>query len=165
MRIYIPLTVQRLRAAVTALGLTADDGLVFAVTGNLREEFPGAAEEDLEYLAMTDAARASLHLLSMSAADSRLRVVAAVDAPEVTERPDRDRSAASIPGPLPWSSVISVHLDSAADTPVIERAAAAVDAAELGDPDAEVAVGDVEDIDLAWYAPAEVMFLLDELAD
>lgn len=165
MRIYIPLTVAMLRSAVAARTVTAPDGLVFAVTANLRSEFPGAAEEDLEYLAMADAARASLRLLSAGyqSSDSGLRVVAAADAPEIRERPDRDRAAAAMAESLPWSAVVSVHLDSAADAPVIERAAAVVDAADLGDEDAELTLGDVDDIDLAWYAPAEVTFLLEEL--
>jgi hypothetical protein len=38
-----------------------------------------------------------------------------------------------------------------------------VDAADLGDPDAAVTVGDAEDIDLAWYAPGEIDYLLSEL--
>ena len=164
MRIYVPLTVATLRTAVTARLLTAPDGLVFAVTRSLRAEFPGAAEEDLEYLAMADAARASLYLLS-AGSDPRLRVVVAADAPMIAERPDRDRAAAALPDSLPWSAVVSVHLDSDADGLVIERAAAAVDGAELGDPDAELALGDADDIDLAWHTPTEVTFLLDQLGD
>lgn len=36
-----------------------------------------------------------------------------------------------------------------------------IDAADLGDEDAELTVGDAEDVELAWYAPEEVAFLLD----
>jgi hypothetical protein len=39
----------------------------------------------------------------------------------------------------------------------------AVDAADLGDEDAELIVGDAQDHDLAWYAPQELPFLLDLL--
>ena len=39
----------------------------------------------------------------------------------------------------------------------------AVDAADLGDEDAEFVVGDAQDHDLAWYAPQELPFLLDLL--
>jgi hypothetical protein len=36
-----------------------------------------------------------------------------------------------------------------------------VDAADLGDPDAEFTVGSAEDHALAWYAPQELPFLLE----
>ena len=39
----------------------------------------------------------------------------------------------------------------------------AVDAADLGDEDAELTVGDAQDHDLAWYATQELPFLLDLL--
>jgi hypothetical protein len=38
-----------------------------------------------------------------------------------------------------------------------------VDAADLGDEDADLAVGDAQDHDLAWYAPQELPFLLELL--
>ena len=37
------------------------------------------------------------------------------------------------------------------------------DAADLGDPDAEFALGDAEDHDMAWYATQEIPFLLELL--
>ena len=43
------------------------------------------------------------------------------------------------------------------------RAMDAVDRADLGDEDAELAVGDAEDHDLAWYATQELPFLLELL--
>ena len=42
--------------------------------------------------------------------------------------------------------------------------AAAVDAADLGDPDAEFAVGEAEGHELAWYGVQELPFVL-ELMD
>ena len=39
----------------------------------------------------------------------------------------------------------------------------AIDAADLGDEDAELAVGDAQDHDLAWYATQELPFLLELL--
>jgi len=45
----------------------------------------------------------------------------------------------------------------------IERAAGIVDAADLGDADAEFTLGDAEDHELAWYAAQELPFLLDLL--
>jgi len=46
---------------------------------------------------------------------------------------------------------------------VIRAAAAVVDQADLGDDDAEFVLGSVEDFDLAWYAPGEVVYLVEEL--
>ena len=43
-------------------------GVAFAVTEPLRLEYPDWSEEDLEYLAMQDASRASLRLLAASGA-------------------------------------------------------------------------------------------------
>ena len=56
-----------------------------------------------------------------------------------------------------------MHLDGAETADVVQRAALALDAADLGDPDAELAVGDAEDVELNWYAPGEVSFLLADL--
>ncbi|MFD1050397.1 DUF6912 family protein, partial [Kibdelosporangium lantanae] len=36
-----------------------------------------------------------------------------------------------------------------------------IDAADMGDEDAEFALGDVEDHELAWYATQELPFLLE----
>jgi hypothetical protein len=38
-----------------------------------------------------------------------------------------------------------------------------VDSADLGDPDAEFVLGEVEDFELAWYDPSELPFLLELL--
>ena len=38
-----------------------------------------------------------------------------------------------------------------------------IDAADLGNEDAELTVGDAQDHDLAWYAPQELPFLLELL--
>jgi hypothetical protein len=38
-----------------------------------------------------------------------------------------------------------------------------IDAADLGDADAEFTLGDAEDHEMAWYATQEIPFLLDLL--
>ena len=45
----------------------------------------------------------------------------------------------------------------------MRAAIAVIDAADLGDEDAELTVGDAMDHDLAWYATQEVPLLLDLL--
>ena len=47
--------------------------------------------------------------------------------------------------------------------PDVRAAIAVIDAADLGDEDAELTVGDAQDHDLAWYATQELPFLLDLL--
>lgn len=182
MRIYLPATLPMLRKAVESGSFRPVGGLGFAVTEGLAEEYPAADTEDLEYLAMHDAALASLRLIAAGGADP-VRVVLAVDddAAEpgaadhraeadgevvgraVAERGDLDRAVVTVDGAVQWGSVASVHLDGGDVAPVIRAAGDAIDAADLGDMNAAVVVGDAEDIDLAWYAPSEIGYLLTEL--
>lgn len=164
MRVYLPATLPILRAAVGGV-VAPVSGIGFAVTAGLRDEYPDADTEELEYLAMHDAALAALRLIAAGGA-APVRVVLAADVPEdgVTERSDLDRAAVRLAGPVPWSSVAAAHLDGGDAAGVVRAAAAAVDAADLGDEDAAIAVGDAEDLELAWYAPGEIGHLLAEFA-
>jgi hypothetical protein len=56
-----------------------------------------------------------------------------------------------------------VHVDVAEAQDAVRAAVEVVDAADLGDPDAEFVLGDVEDHDMAWYATQEIPFLLELL--
>ena len=164
MRVYVPLTLARLRSFVGSGQLRPAGGLVFGVTPSLQAEYPAADLEELEYLALADASRTSLVLLAAEdGGQGWLRVVVAADVDDAVPAPERERSAAVVSAPVPWLSVASVHLDGAETVEVVRKAALAVDAADLGDPDAELAVGDAEDVDLSWYAPGEVSFLLADL--
>ena len=64
MRVYIPATVVALRAAVADGRLRAPGRHAFGATEVLVGQYPGADLEELEYVAMQDAACASLRLLS-----------------------------------------------------------------------------------------------------
>jgi hypothetical protein len=174
MRVYVPSTVTGLRAAVASQEIRAIGAIAFGVTASLRAEYEGSDEEELEYLAMHDAGVASLRLIadqgpgtgaeaSGSAGRSALRVVVAADVEDAAQRPDLDRAAVQVSGPVPWSAVAAVHVDSADAMSAVAAAAAVVDAADLGDPDAGFVLGAVEDIDLCWYHPSEVSFLIAEL--
>ncbi len=164
MRIYIPLTLSRLREVVAAREVTPQGGVVFAVTDDLRSEYPDADDEELEYLAMSDAARACLRLLAAAPDDeAQLRVVISADVQTVVATPDLDRAAASIQGSVKWKQIASVHLDGAEASDIVREASVMVDRADLGDDDAEFAVGSAEDVALAWYAPGEVAYLLEDL--
>ena len=164
MRIYLPSTMPMLRTAIGRQRVEPLGGIVFAVTDPLRAEYAGADEEELEYLAMADAARASLRLLA--AGDETgpwLRVVVAADVDGVRAIPDSDRAAALLDRPVSWKQVAAVHLDSADAADALRAAALVVDAADLGDAEAEFTVGTAEDIDLGWYAPSEIAYLVDSL--
>lgn len=169
MRVYIPATVAMLRALnakgeVAAIGDTA-----FALTPALRESYATGTAEELEYAAMTEAARASLRLLAAEEADDPdgtlppRRAVISADVEDATLRPDLDYAVVRLAGPVPISLVAAVHLDTEDAEPAVRAAAAVIDEADLGDPDAEFTLGDAEDHELAWYATEELPFLLDLL--
>ncbi len=167
MRVYLPATVSMVRQALAAGRVRVLSGVGFAVTGPLRLEYPDWTEEDLEYLAMQDASRASLRLLAGSGAvEPSLRVVIATDVDDaaVTPRPEADRAVVAISGPVDWSRVAAVHVDGADAAQAVREAADVIDAADLGDHDAEFILGSAEDFDLAWYAPGEITYLVQELA-
>ena len=166
MRIYLPTTMSGVRAALADSTFFVRSAVGFAVTAPLRTEYPDWSEEDLEYLAMQDASRASLRLLAGSdPAEPPLRVVIAADVPDdvVTPRPEADRAVVKVPSQVDWSQVASVHVDGADAGAAVREAAAVIDAADLGDDDAEFALGSAEDFDLAWYAPGEITYLVEEL--
>lgn len=165
MRIYLPATLSVLRRALAVGSLPVRSGVGFAVTAPLRLEYPDWSEEDLEYLAMQDAARASLRLLGAEDDPNPLRVVIAADAADalVVPRPEADRAVVAVDGPVAWSAVAAVHLDGADAVSAVREAVVAIDAADLGDQDADFTVSSAEDFDLAWYAPGEIRYLLEEL--
>lgn len=173
MRIYLPATLPMLRDTIASGTFRPVGGIGFAVTADLQAEYPGADTEDLEYVAMHDAALASLRLIAAGDMEP-VRVVLAVDADSddrnassaglITARGDLDRAAVMVAGSVAWDSVVSAHLDGGDVATVIRAAADAVTAADLGDMDAALAVGDAEDIDLAWYAASEIGYLVTELS-
>ncbi|KOV81957.1 hypothetical protein [Nocardia sp. NRRL S-836] len=161
MRVYIPATVAMLRTFVDTGELTPLGGTAFALTPALRESYAAGDTEELEYAAMLDAARASLRLLAADEKSEPRRAVVAVDADDVTLRPDLDFSVVKVAGSFTLKDVASVHLDTAEAEDDVRAAAEVVDAADLGDPDAEFTLGSAEDHELAWYAAQELAFVLE----
>ena len=78
-------------------------------------------------------------------------------------RPDLDDAVVKVAGPIAKSAIASVLVDGADAESAVRTAVVVIDAADLGDQDAELAVGDVEDHDLGWYATQELPFLLELL--
>ena len=72
-------------------------------------------------------------------------------------------AAVTVGDPVPLSAIAAVHVDLAEAEDAVRAAAAVVDAADLGDPDAEFTLGDAEDHQMAWYAAQEIPFLLELL--
>jgi hypothetical protein len=166
MRVYVPATLPMLRALVKTGTLDPIGGTAFALTPALREAYISGDDEELEYAAMSEAARASLRLLSVELGLGEVgtparRVVVAADLDDVTLRPDLDDGAVRISGGVPFETIAAVHVDTEDAEYAVREAAGAVDAADLGDLDAEFLVGEAEDHELAWYDPSEVAFLVE----
>ena len=166
MRVYIPATWPMLRKLVANGRLDPVGGTAFALTPKLREAYVAGDEEELEYAAMSEAARASLRLLAVEfglGEDSTpaRRVVVAADLDDVALRPDLDDGAVRIRGSVGLDAIAAVHVDTQDAEFAVRQAAGAVDAADLGDLDAEFLVGEAEDHELAWYDPGEVAFLVE----
>jgi hypothetical protein len=163
-RVYVPATISMLRGLVHDGELQPVGGTAFAVTPALRESYAAGNTEELEYTAMADAARASLRLLAADGdTEPPRRVVVCADVDGVRLRPDLDDGAVTLPGPVQDSVVAAVYVDLPEAADAVRAAAAVVDAADLGDPDAEFTLGEADDHELAWYAPQEIPFLLEFL--
>ncbi|MDA4107132.1 DUF6912 family protein [Mycolicibacterium holsaticum] len=165
MRVYVPATLAMLQQLVAEQTLHARSGTAFAVTPTLRESYSQGDDDELAEVAMREAALASLRLLGdENAADlppRRAVLVAEVD--DATARPDLDDAVVRLAGPVALTDVVAAYVDNAEAEPDVRAAIEAVDAADLGDEDADFVVGDAQDHDLAWYAPQELPFLLELL--
>jgi hypothetical protein len=163
MRIYLPATLPRLKAALDAGQLETE--VAYAVTPALREWYIEGDIEELEYAATAAAARASLPLLAEASSEggSARRVVVASDVPDSAVRPTPDvgRAAVRPGGPVPMSQVVSALVDDASASDDVRRAVAALDAADAGDEDARFVVDSVEDHELAWYDAQEIGALIE----
>ncbi|SDP71662.1 hypothetical protein SAMN04487905_107252 [Actinopolyspora xinjiangensis] len=173
MRIYLPATVRMLRDFFEQQQLRPLSGTAFALTPALRESYSSGDAEELEDVAMREAARASLRLVSTElgepgedereGAEHPRRVVVSADVrdEEATLRPDLDHAVVRLSNPVPWKKIAAVHVDTVEAEEAVRRAAPLVDDADLGDEKAELALGDAEDHELAWFAPQEVPFMLE----
>ncbi|ORM25106.1 hypothetical protein [Williamsia sp. 1135] len=174
MRIYLPATLSMLVALNEAGDFRPVGGTAFALTPALRESYVDGDDEELAEAAIREAARASLRLIAADSDDEPAesadapalparRVVIAADVEEVKLRPDLDAAVVKVGGLVSLSAVASILVDGADAEDKVIRAVALVDSADLGDEDSELAVGDVEDFDLGWYATQELPFLLELL--
>lgn len=165
MRVYIPATFALLQELSENGAITARSGYGFAVTPALREWFTEGDEEDFSEIAFDDASRASLRLLAIGDEERfpHRRVVVSVDIPDenVTLEPNLGEAVVSLkPAQVGFDAVAAIHVDVEASEGATAKAIASVDAADLGDEEAELAVGDALDNFMAWYDPSELGVLV-----
>ena len=171
MRIYVPATLAMLRGLVADGSLFPVSATAFAVTPTLREAYAEGDDEELAEVALREAALGSLRLLAIdedgqTGDDDVLpprRAVLVADVEAVTLRPDLDDAVVRVGGPVEVGDIAAIYVDTVAAEPAVRAAMAVIDEADLGDEDAELAVGDAQDHDLAWYATQELPFLLELL--
>jgi hypothetical protein len=159
-RIYVPSTLPRLAGELRA-GLI-DPVTAFAVTPSLREAYASGDTEELEYVALLAAARASLELLAADPQAPPRRVVLAAEVAEDSASNSSTGHPATIvvSGPVPVAKLAAAHIDDAEAAQDVKNAVAALSAADAGDEDAEFTVDQAEGHELAWYATQELPDLL-----
>jgi hypothetical protein len=167
-QVYIPATLAMLQQLVAEGSLRPINGTAFAVTPTLREAYAEGDDDELGEVALQEAALASLRLLAAESEDCPealrpRRVVLAAEIDDVAYRPDLDDAVVRLGAPLAIDDVVAAYVDNADAEPAVTAAIAVIDAADVGDEDADLTVGDAQDHDLAWYANQELPFLLDLL--
>ncbi|OEX99016.1 hypothetical protein A0K93_08350 [Corynebacterium sp. BCW_4722] len=164
MRVYIPATFSMLAALQENESMHARSGWGFAATKALHEFFTSGDEEEIEAVAFDDAALASIRLLAIGDEERfpHRRVVVSADV-EATEEPDMGESVVRLAGPVELEQVAAIHVDIAEAEEATAKAIEVVDAADLGDEDAELIVGDAQDNYMAFYDPSELPFIIELL--
>ena len=160
MRVYIPVTHTGLRDLVASGGLGPSPLVGYAVTGALRESYAEGDEEELEYVAMTAAARSSLQLLAASEGDPPRRLVVAVDVEEARPHDQQDPAAVELPHAVPMRQVAAVHADTEEAEPDVGAAVAMLRSGGPRDVDEEFLLDACEGHELAWFATQELGDLL-----
>ena len=159
MRVYVPSTIPGLAAILRTGQVRA--GVAYAVTPALREAYASGDTDELEYVALIAAARASLRLLAEDPEAPSRRVVLAADVYDdrVTwtgQQPDADPASVTVTIPIPTAKLVSGHIDDPQAVQDIQQAVAALPAADAGDADAEFEVDQAEGHELGWYATQEL---------
>ena len=173
-RVYLPSTLSSLRTlaggggeAVLAQAPVQGHGVTHALREWYVDADPRELEEELEYVAMSDAAEQSLRLLATAPEGAApRRVVLALDVPgPAAPRPDAawsapERSLVVLGEDLTLDALVSVHVDDAEAEADVRAALAALPAADAGDDGARFTVESVEGHELLWYDATELPLLL-----
>jgi hypothetical protein len=154
-RIYLPasLPLARSWAASHRIGPLPLTG--FAITPGLREWYANADADELEYAATARAARASLRLIPVT---EPRRVVVVVDVTDETYsvRDDLEEGAVQLGSSPSWQEVACALVDDLEAEAIVAAAIPLIDAADLGDEEAEFIVSETEDHELGWFATQEI---------
>ena len=163
MRVYLPATLPGLAGLLRKAEIGPAPLRAFAVTPALREWYASGDLEELEYVAMTHAARASLRLLADDPRAPRRRVVLAADVPDEQVGHDGGFDEPTVVEILArrsrWPAWCRGHVDDLLAVADIAEAVAALPAADSGDDDAQFVVDGAEGHELLWYASQELPYL------
>lgn len=169
-RVYLPSTLAVLASAYVSGRFDAGhEG--HAVTPGLREWYTEGDLEELEYVAFTDAAEASLRLLDLEVvAEEKFenrRVVVAADVDDSCVETVSDvgdgrgrRSAVRVTCTVPMSAVASVHVDGDEARRSVAEAIRALPAAAEQDEDALFVLDEAASHELLWYDVSEIVDLI-----
>jgi len=163
MRVYLPSTLPALAAALKdgEIGPAPQPG--FAVTPALREWYASGDLEELEYVALLEAARAALRLLAADPDAPPRRVVLAAEVADgdIGWAGDHAHPAAvQVLSAIPLTGLAAGHLDEPDAAGDVRAAVAALPAADDGDEDARFTVDGAEGHELMWYATQELPFFV-----
>ncbi|MEU7450656.1 hypothetical protein AB0A72_02505 [Streptosporangium roseum] len=163
MRVYLPCTLPALARVVTLGELGPAPLTGYAVTPALVEWYVSGDTEELEYVALTEAARASLRMLAADRADgvqvAARRVVIAAEVPDGSVSAGaelEERARVRLAAAIPMADIAAVHVDDLSAVEDVEAAIAALPAADRGDDDARFALDGAEANELLWYATQEI---------
>jgi hypothetical protein len=163
MRFFLPSTLPAVAQALRAGQVGPGPLPGFAVTPALREAYASGDDEELEYAALTEAARASLRLLASDPAAPPRRVVLAAEIHADHVKPDpRDGEPArvAVSQAVPLKDLAAAHVDAPDADADVRHAVEALPAADAGDEDAQFTVDGAEGHELGWYATQELSFLV-----
>ena len=165
MRVYLPATFGMLASLEENKLIHARNGWAFAATDALHDFFTSGDEEEIEAFAFDDAALASIRLLAIGDEERHphRRVVISADVANATADPEMGESVVRLAGPVKLEDVAAIHVDIAEAEQATAKAIEVVDAADLGDEDAELTVGDAQDNYMAFYDPSELPALVELL--
>ena len=163
MRVYLPATLPVLRALLESGRVGTPPLPAYAVTPALREWYAEGDLEELEYVALSLAAQASVRLLDADQDAVRRRVVVVADVPDeqVSAAPQVDRAAVRVASEVPLRLVQCVHVDDPSAVADVTIAADAVVEADLGSEEAAFRLLQAEGHELQWYATQEIGPLLE----
>jgi len=159
MRVYLPSTLLALTTGLKAGEIGPAPMPGFAVTPALREGYASGGLDELEYVALMEAARASLRLLAQDpdAPARRVVLVAEVSEDDIGRSGDHP-AAVQVLSAIPFTDVAAGHIDGLDALDDVRAAVTALAAADDGDDDARFTVDGAEGHELLWYATQELEF-------